>query len=70
MERPIGQVFKYKGNSLKVYESNKNIIPLETCRDCYFNSCHCVNRYSSNSYIGECSCIFRDDQNNIIFKKM
>ena len=60
--RPIGETFKYRGDTLHVVYSDR------VCFACYFygNGCRAMH----NTQIGDCSKFFRTDFTDVIFKKI
>ena len=62
MKRAIGEVFDYNGVTLVTIENNG-------CKGCFFNNNTCAIS-SKKAEIGFCSAGYRNDNKNVIFKKM
>ena len=59
--RPIGEIFEYRGIKLQVVEN-------DNCIGCYvYWNDDCLKYHRE---IGSCSGLFRDDQKNVIFKRI
>lgn len=59
--KAVGEVFRYGRVILQVVEN-------ETCKGCYFEvnrMCFCKKRYT-----GFCGCFRRNDNKNVIFKRI
>lgn len=59
--RPIGEIFEHRGIKLQVIKSNY-------CFDCYF--CGITNCYYYMDKIGYCGESLREDNKNVIFKRI
>lgn len=64
-QRKVNEVFTFRNVKLKVLESNKG------CKDCYLDKCNisCGSKIVTN-ICGFCDGIRRNDENNVIFKKV
>ena len=60
-DRKIGEIFQYGSVRLQVVEG-------APCKDCYFS--HPFTCLGKKNKTGRCSCGFRADRKNVIFKKL
>lgn len=60
-ERKVGEIFSYKGKTLKVVES-------DFCVGCYFRTL--ISCYYVKKVTGFCSCELRTDGTDVIFKEV
>lgn len=62
---PIGEIVNYRGVKLQVTRMIGS-----PCYRCYFNRNHDFACYGTESEVGYCTKEKRDDNNNIVFKKI
>jgi hypothetical protein len=60
MERKIGEIFKYKGVSIKCVKSEKH----DNCNKCYFKRTFACSKHS---IVGFCGDVFRSDHTEVHF---
>ena len=65
MERQLGDVFKYRGVTLKVVRAEEHY-----CTGCYFHKCIPCGYLTIKKVTGTCIGFIRKDLQYVIFKKL
>ena len=68
MERQIGEQFDFLGVKIEVIEGEEN--SYDDCEGCYFCDTPICGCEIITNYIGSCASSEREDNNDIIFKKV